>query len=62
MQAIIYCLALIIPLNFYLNASAADSFPTIHGANEKLIGQLNGAHLKFAVANVNMNIIVYSFY
>nr|CAH0112523.1 unnamed protein product [Daphnia galeata] len=34
------------------NAAAADSFPTIHGANEKLIGQLNGAHLKFAVANV----------
>ena len=57
MQAIIYFLALIIPLNFYLNASAADSFPTIHGANEKLIdGHLNGAHLKFAVANVNMNI------
>ena len=56
MQEIIYRLALwVILVNYYLNvAAAADSFSTIYGANKKIFSQLNGAHLKFAVANVNM--------
>jgi hypothetical protein len=61
MSKLISRLAFVIVVNCYLGlAATADSSPSLIA--NKNFGQLNGAHLKFAVAHVNERSFFLIFY